>query len=108
MIEVINYEGKTEEELLSKINEEEYIYKIEEIPGKLFKGKKYTLKAIKREDVKNYIKDFIKNLASAMNITINVEIRFKDDCYYVSLISPDNTSILIGKEGRTINSSIKY
>ena len=40
MIEVIEKEGKTEEEVLSTVNLEEVHYKIEEIPGKLFKGKK--------------------------------------------------------------------
>lgn len=103
MIEVIKSEGKTEEEVLSLYNVDEIHYKIEEIPGKLFKGKKYEISVIKKEDVKKYIKEFINSLATAMNIKINVEIRYNNDCYNVMLISESN-SILIGKDGRTINS----
>lgn len=103
MIEVLKNEGKTEEEVKSLYNLEEIHFMIEEIPGKLFKGKKVIIKAIKKEEVKNYIKDFINNIAKAINITIKTEIKFKDECYFVMLISEDN-SILIGKDGKTINS----
>lgn len=103
MIEVKKIEGKTEEELKKQFNLEEVHYKINEIPGKLFKGKKCEIQVITKEDVRNFIKEFINNLSSAMNIKINTEIRYKDDCYYVMLISESN-SILIGKDGRTINS----
>lgn len=103
MMEVKKIEGKTEEEIKKQFDLEEVHYKINEIPGKLFKGKKYEMQVIAKEDVKNFIKDFINNLSSAMNIKINTEIRYKDDCYYVMLISESN-SILIGKDGRTINS----
>lgn len=103
MIEVLNYEGKTEEEVLKNINIEECHYKIEEQQGGLFKGKKYILKAVTQESVKEFIKEFIINISLNMNIKVNTEVRFKDDCYYVMLISESNP-ILIGKEGRTLNS----
>lgn len=103
MIEVITLEGKTEEEVKKQLEIEEYHYQIKEIPGKLFKSKKYELKAIKKEDVKNYIKDYINTIAKAMNIGVNIEIRYNEDCYYVMLLSESNP-ILIGKEGRTLNS----
>ena len=69
----------------------------------LFKSKKYLCVAIKKEDIKNNIKSFCKELASKMNIDINVEIREEDNIFNVLLIS-DNNPILIGKDGRTINS----
>lgn len=103
MIEVLINEGKTEEEVLALYNLEDVHYKVEEIPGKLFKGKKFQIKAIKKEDVKTFIKDFINNIASAMNIKVNTEIRYNDNCYSVMLISESN-ALLIGKDGRTINS----
>jgi len=103
MIEVVEKEGKTEEELLSSINLDNVHYKIEEIPGKLFKGKKYLIKTIEKEAIRNFIKEFINNLGSSMDKKINVEIRYSDDCYSVMLIGEDN-SILIGKDGRTLNS----
>jgi spoIIIJ-associated protein len=103
MIEVVEKEGKTEEELLSSIDLDNVHYKIEEIPGKLFKGKKYLIKTIEKEAIRNFIKDFINNLGLSMNKKINIEIRYSDDCYSVMLICEDN-SILIGKDGRTLNS----
>lgn len=103
MIEVKKIEGKTEEELLSQFNLDDIHYKLTEIPGKLFKGKKYEIEVINKEDVKSFIKNFINNLAITMDVKINVEIRYKDDCYYVMLIS-DSNPILIGKDGRTLNS----
>lgn len=103
MIEVVEKEGKTEEELLSSIDLDNVHYKIEEIPGKLFKGKKYLIKTIEKEAIRDFIKDFINNLGLSMNKKINIEIRYSDDCYSVMLICEDN-SILIGKDGRTLNS----
>jgi len=103
MIEVVEKEGKTEEELLSSINLDDVHYKIEEIPGKLFKGKKYLIKTIEKEAIRNFIKEFINNLGLSMNKKINIEIRYSDECYFVMLIGEDN-SILIGKDGRTLNS----
>lgn len=103
MIEVVEKEGKTEQELLSSIDLDNVHYKIEEIPGKLFKGKKYLIKTIEKEAIRNFIKDFINNLGLSMNKKINIEIRYSEDCYSVMLICEDN-SILIGKDGRTLNS----
>lgn len=103
MIEVIKLEGKTEEEILNKINKEEVHYKLEEIPGKLFKGKKYELSYIKKDDIKGFIKNYVSNIASSMNTTINIELREIDGNYNVMLIS-ENNPILIGKDGRTLNS----
>ncbi len=103
MIEVIEKEGKTEEEVLSTINLEEVHYKTEEIPGKLFKGKKYLVKIVEKSAIRNYIKEFINNFGLSLGKKINTEIRYKDDCYNIMLICDDN-SILIGKDGRTLNS----
>lgn len=103
MIEVIKLEGKSQEELLSQIKTEDVHYKVEEIPGKLFKGKKYELTYVKKEEIKNFIKNYISNIASSMNTTINVEIRESEENYNVMLIS-ENNPILIGKDGKTLNS----
>ena len=103
MIEVLKFEGKTEEEVLNNIEKDNYHYTIEEQKAGLLKGKKYVLTAISKEEVKNYIKSFISSLASAMNIKVSTEIRFNEDYYSVMLVSESNP-ILIGKEGRTLNS----
>lgn len=108
MLEVIKEEAKTKEEaleiILSKTNltENDFFLKSEYIEGKLFKPSKYIVTALKKEDVKKYIEDYIKNLSKLLNIDIDSEILYKEDAYNVTLVS-DNNSILIGKEGKTLN-----
>ena len=103
MINVKTIEGKTNEELLEQINVEDCHYAIDEQPAKLFKGKKYTLKYVEKKDVKNFIKEFINNFAKSIDKKINVEIRENDNAYTVMLLSDDN-AIIIGKDGKTLNS----
>jgi len=108
MLEKIKLEGKNRDELLNKYLEEnnltlENIYlKESETEAKLFKSKKIILEIIKKEDVKNYIKEYIKVLGINMGLNINSEVREKIDSYDILLVS-DNNNILIGKEGRTLN-----
>lgn len=108
MLEIIKEEGKTEEEALNKILEQTKL-KTEEIftttefqEGKLFKGAKYIVSAIKKDDIKKLIEEFIYNLSTLMNIKIDSDILNREDTYNVTLVS-DNNSILIGKEGKTLN-----
>ena len=108
MLEVIKEEAKTKEEaleiILSKTNlqENDFFLKSEYIEGKLFKPSKYIVTALKKDDVKKYIENYIQNLSKLLNIDIDSEILYKDDAYNVTLVS-DNNSILIGKEGKTLN-----
>lgn len=103
MINVNTIEGKTEEEVLSQINTNEIHYSVEEQPAKLFKGKKYTLKYVNKSDVKAFIKDFISKFSTSVNKKINVEIRENEDSYSVMLLADDN-AVIIGKDGKTLNS----
>lgn len=109
MLEIIKEEGKTEEEALNKILEqtkltsEEIFTTTEFQEGKLFKGAKYIVSAIKKDDIKKLIEEFIYNLSTLMNIKIDSDILNREDTYNVTLVS-DNNSILIGKEGKTLNS----
>ena len=108
MLKLYSFEGKTQEEALEKAlsnlnaSTNEVIYNITETEGKLFKAKKSIVNVVLKNDVKNEIKDFINELKKKMNIDINMEVKEVDDVFNVLLIS-DNNSILIGKEGRTIN-----
>jgi spoIIIJ-associated protein len=90
-------------EVLKNIEVNDYHYTVEEQKAGLLKGKKYVLTAISKDEVKKYIKNFISSLAQAMNIKVSTEIRFNEDYYSVMLVSESNP-ILIGKEGRTLNS----
>lgn len=103
MIKLIELEGKTEQELLDQIDKEKFHYNIEEIPGKLFKGKKYILRAIEIEEVKGFIKSFINNFSKSLDKKINLEIRYVDDCYNIMLVCEDN-ALIIGRDGKTLKS----
>jgi spoIIIJ-associated protein len=103
MISIEKIEGKDQELLLKNINIDDVHYKFNEIPGKLFKSKKTELIYISKKEVITYIKDFIKILEKAFNTTINSEVIYKDECYNVILVTEDQ-SLLIGKDGRTLNS----
>ena len=108
MLEMFKEEAKTKEEaleiILNKTNlkQEDFFLKSEFIEGKLFKSSKYIVTALKKDDVKKYIGDFIKNLSTLLNIDIDSEVLFNGESYNVTLVS-DNNSILIGKEGKTLN-----
>lgn len=101
------YEGKTREEVLKKIEEElnikeDELYIEEEfVEGKLFKSSKCTLKVLTKQDIKEYIGQFIEEYSKLMNIKIQYEIKETEGIYNVTLVS-ENNPILIGKEGRTL------
>lgn len=109
MLEIVRNEAKTKEEALQKSLEElnvradETFYFFEETEGGLFKGKKYVSVVTTKYAVKEYIKQFLTELASKMNTKFNIEIKETEVGFSVIIIG-DNASALIGKEGRTLNS----
>lgn len=108
MLEIIKEEAKTKEEALENIlkqtnlTQDDLFLKSDFIEGKLFKGSKYIVSALKKEDVKNYISKFIEDLSNLLNIDITSEVLFNGESFNVTLVS-DNNAILIGKEGKTLN-----
>ena len=101
------YQAKTFEEaknmaLAELMEQQENLY-INEIESstKLF-SKKSVIEVIKKEDVLEYIKELIKNITKMMGLTVNMEIKKRDDNVTISLYS-DNNAILIGKDARTLN-----
>ena len=109
MITLYNYEDKSKELLkekcLSELNvtEEEIFTKESETESGLFKNKKYQLTVVKKEDIIAEVKDFINTLAQKFNIEINTEVTLRDNNINVMMVS-NNNAILIGKDGRTIES----
>lgn len=103
------YSGKTKEEALEKaleelmVNESEiYIKETEQKVG-LFKNKKIELEIIKKVDVVEELKSFIKNITKLMGIEANLEVKNREENISITLYS-DNNNILIGKGGRTLDS----
>ena len=109
MLKLYKYEGKNKEEVLKNalntlgVSEEEVITFEHETEAKLFKAKKIELTVIKKEDVKASIKEFLTELSAKMNMEMHYEIKESENIFNVTLVS-DNNSILIGKDGRTMNS----
>lgn len=105
-----SFEGKNENEILNKAlselnaSKEEVYYDISEIvSNSLFKSKKYVLKVILKEDLIEYIKSYLKEITVLMGIEAELEIIKKENYIKVNMLS-DNSSILIGKNGRTMSS----
>lgn len=109
MIEVLKFEGKNQEDVTAKIVAEvgqpiETLYtKESETEGKLFKAKKVVIEVVKKADIVMFVKEYIRTTAKLMNLDIKSEVNEKDDIINIILVS-DNNPILIGKEGRTLNS----
>ena len=100
------YTGKTLEEAISnaKISLQEteenlYVKELETKSG-LF-SKKVEIEVIRRDDVIEYIKEYLKELIKAMGLTANLEVKKREDNVTFTVFS-DNNSILIGKNGRTL------
>lgn len=109
MLEIVKNEAKTKEEALLKsleelnVREDETFYFFEETEGGLFKGKKYISVVTTKYAVKEYIKNFLNELAKKMNTKFNIEVKETEYGFSVVIIG-DNSSALIGKEGRTLTS----
>ena len=112
MLELKNkkFEGKNKEDLVKEaLNElnassEEVYYDIkEEIVGSLFKSKKYYLNIVLKENLIEYIKQYIKTITELMNVSAELEIKKRDNSITINILT-DNAPILIGKSGRTISS----
>ena len=101
------YSGKTKEEAinnakiaLQELEKDLYIKEIE-VKNSLF-NKKVEIEVIRHDDVIEYIKEYLKELIKNMGLTCNLEVKKRENGVNITVIS-DNNSILIGKNGRTLN-----
>lgn len=102
------YTGKTLEEAINNakiaLQETEnnlYIKELETKSG-LF-NKKVEIEVIRRDDVITFMKEYLKNLIENMGLKANLEVKKREDNVTFTIFS-DNNSILIGKNGRTLDS----
>ena len=113
MINKIVIEGKTREEAIENAvityntAKEDIIILNEEAKSALFKGKKYILEIITKQDVIKYIKEVINNIAKYFNTEINIEVKEVENIININLIT-DNNSLLIGKNGKNLESIQAY
>ena len=101
------YEGKDEQELLTKgleelnLNEGEYFSFSTKTKGGLLKKEVVTVHIIKRDDLIEYVKDFLKTVTSGMELEVEFESKIREDQIIIKMYS-DNNNILIGHEGKTL------
>jgi len=102
------YEAKTLEEAINKalteqnITEENLIIKSKEEKQGLLK-KSAKIEIINVNDLVNHLKESLNTILNLMNINSNLEVRRRDKNIELKIFS-NNNSILIGKEGRNLES----
>ncbi len=101
------YQAKTFEEAknqaMSDLMEQEENLYIKEIEStnKLF-NKKSVIEVIKKDDVVEAIKELIKGIVTDMGLTVNMEVKKREDSLNITLYT-DNNAVLIGKNARTLD-----
>lgn len=103
MINVYKYEAANEDDCYEKCIEELDVYRSEIIIESEELEDSYKMTVVKKEEIINFIKEYVKTIGSKMNLDIKLEVRESDDIFSVTMVS-NNNPILIGKDGRTINS----
>ena len=104
------YQGKTKEEAiqnaiedLQELEENLIIKEEKEEKGGLFKSKKVEITVIEKRDVTKYIKDYLIKIIKKMGYKANIEMKVKENVPTYTIFS-DNDSLLIGKNGKNLNS----
>ena len=103
-----NYEAKTKEEAISKaltelnVVEENIIVKVLEEKQGLLK-KQVKIEVIKINELIDYLKECITTIMNLMNIQSNLEVRVRENNIEIKIFS-DKNSILIGKDGKNLES----
>jgi spoIIIJ-associated protein len=107
-MKVYEYEGKNISELKEKAftelnaNENELYMSESEEAGGFLKAKKYKLKVITKDDIVKYSKEFVVEIAKNMGISVNIEAKKREHFIQLNIFS-ENSAILIGKGGKTID-----
>ena len=100
--------GKNREEALQMaleelgVEEKDLIITEKEQKGGIFKSKKIILEVVKVSDVVTFIKESLVKITAAMGVEVKTEVKERNDILNIVLYS-ENNSILIGKNGRTID-----
>lgn len=109
MLKVKEYVDKTRENALGQcldelhVSEDDLYIRESETEAKLFKAKKVKLEVLPKQDIIQYVKEYIDELSQYLQMEIHSEVKFQDGILQILLVS-DHNSLLIGKDGRTMNS----
>ena len=102
MINVYNFEDKTEENCRMKCLEELDVYDDEIINRDYEEDGTYHMEVIKVDDIKSYVKEFLNTLLDKMGIKSNVIVDTEEKIFTVKIRSNDNR-VLIGKDGKNLS-----
>ena len=103
MIEVFKFESDTEENCRLKCLEELDVYNNEILTKEYEEDNKYIMEVVKKDNVKEYIKNYLEKITTEMGLETKFEINEDENVFSVKMFS-NNNPILIGKEGRTLTS----
>lgn len=107
-MKVYEVTSKVKENLLEdllrkeKLEEKNIIFRIFESKTGLFKSTSYTIKAVKLEEVENFVKSFLDELLRKMGLNATLESQIINNQIQIK-ISSDKNSIVIGKGGQTLD-----
>ena len=100
------YEGKTKEEAIEKalaelkINEKDLIINVLEEKSTLLK-KNVKIEVINYNDLINYIKETIIEITKLMGLSVNLEVRRREENITIKIFS-DHNAVLIGRNGKVL------
>ena len=103
MIQVYKFESETEENCRLKCLDELDVYNNEILTKEYEENDLYHMEVVKKEDVKEYIREFLTKVTTEMGVKAKIEINEEDAVFSAKMFS-DNNAILIGKDGRTLKS----
>ena len=101
------FEGKEEKEVLERaleelnLKEDEVYTYVTKTKGGHLKKEVVSVHVITRDDVVEFVKDYLKDLTKDMGLDVTFESKVRDEQITIKMYS-DNNNILIGKEGKTL------
>ena len=109
-MKIYSFEGKNIEELTLQalkeldVKEDEMVTDVTEETVGLLKKKKYTLKVALKSDILEFAKKYVKDITTGMGIEDVVLETQRTENYIKITMHSENSSLLIGKGGRTLSS----
>ena len=101
------FSGKNLEEVKDEalkslgVKESDVYFYVTKTKGGLLKKEVVTLHVITRDDLVDYVKDFLKGITKDMGLDVSFESKVRDEQITIKMYS-DNNNILIGKDGKTL------
>ena len=103
MINVYKFESDTEENCRLKCLDELDVYNNDILTKEYEEDNLYKMEVVKKDDVKNFIREYLTKVTTEMGVSARIEINEDEDVFTVKMFS-NNNPILIGKDGRTLSS----